>query len=46
MPFRLTREGALSYFITGSIAEDTGFALEPWKSVRFANAGVVTLGEK
>ena len=39
-PFRLTIKGALSYFIAGDpeFPEDTGFALEPWKHVRFENA--------
>ena len=41
--FRLTLEGALSYFVGGNPAfpEDHGFALQPWKSVRFENAGFI-----
>ncbi len=41
MQFRLTPEGALSYFIGGDAAfsEDHGFALRPWEKVRFENAG-------
>ncbi len=38
-PFRNTRQGALSYFIGGDadFPEDTGFAMNPWISVRFEN---------
>jgi len=36
--FRLTEEDALSYFVGGDIPEDSGFALQPWSSVRFENA--------
>ncbi|MCL2873374.1 MAG: stalk domain-containing protein [Defluviitaleaceae bacterium] len=39
VPFRFTEAEAASYFIGGSISEDTGFALNPWTSVRFANDG-------
>jgi len=35
VPFRFTEEDALSYFVTGSIAEDKGFAINPWVNVRF-----------
>ena len=38
--FRLTEEDAVSYFVKGKIAEDNGFALQPWSKVRFENAGV------
>jgi hypothetical protein len=38
--FRLTEEDAVSYFVKGKIAEDKGFALQPWSKVRFENAGV------
>ena len=40
--FRLTKEGALSYFIGGNsnFAEDSGFALLGWKAVRFENIGI------
>ncbi|MEM6751576.1 MAG: hypothetical protein AAF630_01090 [Cyanobacteria bacterium P01_C01_bin.38] len=38
--FRLTEEDAVSYFVKGKIAEDTGFALRPWSKVRFENAGI------
>jgi hypothetical protein len=37
--FRLSKEDALSYFVTGKISEDHGFALQPWSNVRFENAG-------
>lgn len=39
--FRLTKEGALSYFVGGNknFSEDKGFALQPWTNVRFENAG-------
>jgi hypothetical protein len=46
--FRLTRCGALSYFIGPmlqrpcGLASDTGFALQPWSSVRFSNVGCYT----
>ena len=41
--FRLTFDGAKSYFIGGNSAfsEDNGFALQPWTNVRFENASVV-----
>lgn len=38
--FRLTEEDALSYFVKGKVAEDDGFALQPWSKVRFENAEV------
>jgi len=40
--FRLTREGAISYMVGGSkeYPEDKGFALKPWKKVRFDNADI------
>lgn len=37
MPFRFTEEEALSYFVKGSVAEDKGFAINPWVNVRFAD---------
>ena len=45
--FRLTFEGAQSYFIGGdqNFSEDSGFALQPWTNVRFKNASVI-LNEK
>ena len=38
---RLTEEEAVSYFVTGSCAEDKGFALAPWTKVRFDNKGTI-----
>ena len=45
--FRLSFEGAISYFIggDGNFSEDSGFALQPWANVRFENASVI-LNEK
>jgi len=40
VPFRFTEASAASYFIGGSISEDTGFALNPWTAVRFCNEGL------
>ena len=37
--FRDTKSKALSYFVGGEIAEDKGFALQPWTKVRFENHG-------
>ena len=39
--FRYTYEDALSYFIGGSIAEDRGFALKPWKKISFSDRKTV-----
>jgi hypothetical protein len=38
--FRLTEPDAVSYFVTGVVPEDHGFALQPWSAVRFENAGI------
>lgn len=40
--FRLTRRGAVSYFVGGDEAfpEDHGFAVHPWIRVRFENAAM------
>ena len=40
--FRASFDGALSYFVAGnpSYKEDKGFALKPWKKVRWENAGI------
>lgn len=45
--FRGTRDGAISYFVGGNstFPEDKGFALQPWVSVRFENAGTILSGE-
>ena len=37
VPFRNTRDDILSYFVTGKIEEDTGFALKPWSSIEWNN---------
>ena len=37
LPFRATKEEALSYFVGGDISEDSGLALEPWTDIRFDN---------
>ena len=39
--FRLTETDAVSYFVTGVVPEDHGFALQPWSAVRFENAGII-----
>ena len=41
--FRMTGAGALSYFVgrNDQYPEDHGFALKPWKNVRFENAGFI-----
>lgn len=41
--FRLNAESALSYFVgeNPNFPEDKGFALQPWKKIRFENAGVI-----
>lgn len=43
--FRDTKDKALSYFVTGEIPEDTGFALQPWTNVRFENHATSIHGE-
>ena len=39
--FRLSEAEAVSYFVTGIVPEDHGFAIQPWSAVRFENAGVI-----
>jgi len=41
VPFRPTEEEALSYFVTGIIPEDTGFAIAPYTAVSFDNHGCI-----
>lgn len=41
LEFRDTKEEALSYFVTGKVPEDKGFALAPYSKVRFDNKGIV-----
>ena len=43
--FRHTYDDALSYFIGGSIAEDKGFALKPWKKIRFSERKIIIFEE-
>lgn len=45
--FRLTRRGAISYFVGGDkkFPEDKGFALQPWRRVRFKNAATYINGD-
>jgi hypothetical protein len=45
VPFRSTKDEALSYFVGGDIEEDTGFALEPWTNVRFENHDTILNGD-
>jgi hypothetical protein len=40
--FRETYQQALSYFVGGEIAEDTGFAIRPWSNVRFGEQQIIT----
>lgn len=44
--FRTDFKGALSYFVGGdeNYPEDHGFALKPWKSVRWESAGINIYG--
>ena len=41
---RETFDQALSYFVGGSIEEDTGFATRPWRQVRFGERQIVING--
>ncbi len=45
--FRLTKEGAVSYFVGSekNFPADKGFAFQPWKKVRFENAGIFLHGD-
>jgi hypothetical protein len=44
--FRMTKEGALSYFIGGNAKylEDKGFALNNWSNIKFENASIFIRG--
>ena len=44
--FRLTKEGALSYYVGGNpkFPTDSGFALKGWKKCEIKNAGIVITG--
>ena len=39
--FRLSEAEAVSYFVGGVVPEDHGFAIQPWRAVRFENAGII-----
>lgn len=45
--FRLTKEGALAYFVGGNpeYPNDSGFALKDWAKADFTTAGVITRGD-
>ncbi|MDE2698630.1 MAG: hypothetical protein OXI23_07170, partial [Gemmatimonadota bacterium] len=43
--FRLTKEEAISYFVTGIVPEDRGFAIQPWSKVRFEKADIIINGD-
>lgn len=45
--FRLTKEGALAYFVGGNskFPNDSGFALKGWEKYQFKNAGVYINGD-
>lgn len=39
--FRTNHNDIISYFVSGHIKEDTGFALKPWTNVRFENEKIL-----
>ena len=43
VPFRHTKEDALSYMIGNLIEEDTGFAITPWSKVQWENSKIIHL---
>lgn len=43
--FRNSFDDALSYFVTGHIAEDGGFAIKPWDNVRFGEQEIKLLDD-
>jgi len=43
--FRPEPKDALSYFVGGDIAEDGGFAIQPWSDVKFVNHGINCHGD-
>lgn len=45
MQFRSNREEAISYFVTGDVDEDSGFAIQPWSEVRFDNHDILLAEE-
>lgn len=40
-PFRSRFDEALSYFVTGAVLEDQGFAIKPWKKVTFGEQQII-----
>ena len=43
--FRGTFDEALSYFVGGEVAEDSGFAVAPYTNVRWENEGTIISGD-
>ena len=43
--FRETFEEAHSYFVTGVVNEDNGFAINPWTNVRFDNHDILVMDD-
>ena len=39
--FRNNQEDALSYFVKGSISEDNGFAIKPWKKIDLIDINII-----
>ena len=39
--FRNNPEDALSYFVAGDIAEDSGFALKPWEEIKASEVNLI-----
>ena len=39
--FRNNREAALSYFVSGDIAEDSGFAIKPWEEIKASEVNLM-----
>ena len=39
--FRNNPEDALSYFVSGDIAEDPGFALKPWEEIKASEVNLI-----
>ena len=39
--FRNNLEGALSYFVSGDISEDSGFAIKPWADIKTSEVSFI-----
>ena len=39
--FRNNREDAFSYFVSGDIAEDAGFAIKPWEDIKASDVNLI-----